>query len=56
MYASLLNKCDSAKQILYHKIITDGLEVYILKIQYVRDINSPNTIWNNEKKISVLFA
>jgi len=41
MSASSLNKCDSAKQILNHEIITDGLKVYILKIQYVQDINRP---------------
>jgi hypothetical protein len=41
MSASSLNKCDIAKQILNHKIFTDGLKVYILKIQYERDISRP---------------
>jgi hypothetical protein len=41
MSASSLNKYDSAEQILNHKIFTDGLKVYVLKIQYVRDINRP---------------
>jgi hypothetical protein len=41
MSASSLNKCDSAKHILNLKILTDGLKVYILKVQYVRDINRP---------------
>jgi hypothetical protein len=31
MSASSLNKCDSAKQILNHEIITDGVKVCILK-------------------------
>jgi hypothetical protein len=41
MSASSLNICDSAKQILNNKIFTDDLKVYLLKIQYVQDINRP---------------
>jgi hypothetical protein len=41
MSASSLNICDSAKQILNHYIFTEGLKVYILKIQYVQEINRP---------------
>ncbi len=50
MSASLLNKCDCAKQILYHKIITDGLKVHILKIQYVRDKTAPTLFETTNKK------
>ncbi len=45
MSASSLNICDSAKQILNHKIFTDDLKVYILK----------NSICTGNKQAPTLF-
>jgi hypothetical protein len=50
MSASSLNICDSAKEILYNKIFTDDLKVYLLKIQYVQDINRPQHYMEQGKK------
>jgi hypothetical protein len=58
MSASSLNICDSAKQISYHKIFTDGLKVYcmyMLKIQYVRDKNRPQHYLKQGKNLKNVF-
>jgi hypothetical protein len=56
MSASSLNKCDSAKQILNHEIITDGLKVYILKIQYGQDINKPQHYFKQGKNFYNFYS
>ncbi len=49
MSASSLKKCDRVKQIFNFKILTDGLKVYIFKVQYVRDIIRPQHYLKQEK-------
>ena len=56
MSASSLNIFDSAKQILNHKILTDDLKVYLLKIQYVQDINSPQHYLEQGKNFENAFS
>jgi hypothetical protein len=56
MSASSLNICDSAKKILYHKIFTDHLKVYLLQIQYVQDINRPQHYLEQGKNFENAFS
>jgi hypothetical protein len=56
MSASSLNKCDSAQQILNHKILTDGLKVYMLKIQYVQDINRFQQLLKQGKHFEIFYV
>jgi hypothetical protein len=56
MSASSLNICDSAKNFLNHRIFTDDLKVYLLKIQYVQDINRPQHYLEQGKNFENAFS
>ncbi len=56
MSASSLNICDSAKKILNLKIFNDDLKVYLLKIQYVQDINRPQHYLEQGKHFENVFS